>query len=217
MAVPRISSTPPVMMPQSTRMRRREARLRSRWKKAPVTIANTAVAAAAGTGSAKPPKSSTSGTSGSSSSKRASQPALHACRLSKPLPARVTGDCRSPQPAMSAISMAPGSSPARNMSFRLTWPMIEYMTSGRQGGSRTPSDPAPAISPSAPRSSCFAASSNGMTSPPSARMVTPEPPVKAVKNAQARTVTIAGPPRRCPVQAINTVTTRRAARVPAST
>ncbi len=41
----------------------------------------------------------------------------------------------------------------------------------------------------------------------------PEPPVNAVKNAQAKTVTTAGPPRRCPVQARSRRTRRLAAPV----
>ena len=57
------------------------------------------------------------------------------------------------------------------------------------------SEPAPVSRPMEVRSEYRAASSTGMSTPPSARMVAPEAPVNEVKNAQTRVVTIAGPPR----------------------
>ena len=47
--------------------------------------------------------------------------------------------------------------------------------------------------------------------PPSAMIVTPEAPENEVKNAQARTVTIAAPPRIPPNSASNTRIRRRGA------
>ncbi len=50
--------------------------------------------------------------------------------------------------------------------------------------------------------------STGISSRPSARIVTPDPPVNAVKNAQPSTVATAAPPRQWPVQAVNRRTRR---------
>src|SRR6266849_5386612 len=76
--------------------------------------------------------------------------------------------------------------------------------SGRHGGKSSPIDPAPVMSPRESFSEYFAPARTGMSSPPSARMVTPEAPVNEVKNAHANTVTIAGPPRNCPNNAWKT-------------
>ena len=65
-----------------------------------------------------------------------------------------------------------------------------------QGGKSSPSEPAPVSSPNADFSENFAAISTGISSPPRARIVTPEAPVKEVKNAQTSTVRIAEPPRK---------------------
>jgi len=72
-----------------------------------------------------------------------------------------------------------------------------------------PSEPAPVSRPSAFRSENFVATSIGMSSPPSARMVTPDPPVNVVKKAHTSAVTMAGPPRIWPNQAMNTRSSRR--------
>ena len=50
-----------------------------------------------------------------------------------------------------------------------------------------------------------------MSSPPSARIVTPEAPVNEVKNAQTRATRMAGPPRTWPTTAWNTRINRREA------
>ena len=71
-----------------------------------------------------------------------------------------------------------------------------------------PSEPAPVSRPSALRSEYRAASSTGMSTPPSARIVTPDAPVNEVKNAHTRAVTMAGPPRNCPTRAWKTRTSR---------
>ncbi len=71
---------------------------------------------------------------------------------------------------------------------------------GKEGGKRIPRAPAPVISPSEGLSPYFAEVSTGINSGPKARMVTPEPPVKAVKNAQTKMVTMAGPALNCPTK-----------------
>jgi len=48
----------------------------------------------------------------------------------------------------------------------------------------------------------------GINNPPRARIVTPEAPVKEVKKAHTREVTIAGPPRNGPKSASKTRTSR---------
>ena len=65
--------------------------------------------------------------------------------------------------------------------------------------------------PSDERWENFAAASTGMSTPPSARIVAPEPPVNDVKNAHTSAVTIAGPPRRLPNSARKSRTSRFAA------
>ena len=78
----------------------------------------------------------------------------------------------------------------------------------KNGGNKIPSEPAPVSKPSAVRSRYFAASNTGISTPPSARIVTPEPPVNDVKNAHTNDVTIAGPPRIVPNIALKTRTSR---------
>ena len=76
--------------------------------------------------------------------------------------------------------------------------------SGSDGGNSSPRPPEPVSIPRVERSEYPAPISTGRSSPPSARMVTPDAPVKEEKNAQARTVTMAGPPRNCPNNAWKT-------------
>src|SRR5258708_38590655 len=66
---------------------------------------------------------------------------------------------------------------------------------GRLGGKSIPKEPAEVSSPRASFSLYFSAIKIGINRPPRARMVTPEPPVKQVKKAQTRAVTMAGAPR----------------------
>src|SRR5579871_879553 len=75
---------------------------------------------------------------------------------------------------------------------------------GRLGGKSIPREPAEVKRPRASRSLYFSAKRMGISRPPKARMVTPEPPVKAVKKAQTQAVTMAGPPRREPKKASKT-------------
>src|SRR6185369_6397553 len=75
---------------------------------------------------------------------------------------------------------------------------------GRLGGKSMPRDPALVKSPRASLSLYFSAIKMGIRRPPSARIVTPEPPVKQVKKAHTREVTMAGPPRREPKKAWKT-------------
>ena len=81
---------------------------------------------------------------------------------------------------------------------------MAYKISGRDGGKRSPRPPEPVSIPKVERSEYPAPISTGNNNPPKARMVTPEAPVNEVKNAHARTVTMAGPPRNCPKRAWNT-------------
>ncbi len=71
-----------------------------------------------------------------------------------------------------------------------------------------PREPAPVSKPSALRSEYRAASRTGISTPPSARIVTPDAPVNEVKKAHTRAVTMAGPPRNWPTSAWNTRTSR---------
>ena len=85
---------------------------------------------------------------------------------------------------------------------------MEYRITGRQGGKSRPNEPAPVSKPSASRSEYRAASSTGISRPPSARIVTPDAPVNEVKKAQTSAVAMAGPPRKQPNSAWNTRTRR---------
>src|SRR5207247_6434846 len=92
----------------------------------------------------------------------------------------------------------PGRIPPRNIFSMVILETMAYKIKGRQGGKRRTSEPAPVSSPSEAFSVYPLASGTGMSKPPSASIVTPEAPVKEVKKAQIRAVTIAGPPRNCP-------------------
>ena len=114
------------------------------------------------------------------------------------------GCFHTPQAIVIKTNSAPGIAPPRktSVSERLTSFVLvattAYRINGRQGGKRTPSDPAPVSMPMLERSLYPADCSTGIKSPPSARIVTPEAPVNVVKNAQTRTVTITAPPRTPP-------------------
>src|SRR6185295_11219450 len=86
--------------------------------------------------------------------------------------------------------------------------MMAYKNTGRHGGSRMPSEPAAVINPSALRSEYWAETRTGISKPASARIVTPDPPVNEVKNAQIKAVAMAGPPRNQPNSAWKTRTNR---------
>ena len=88
--------------------------------------------------------------------------------------------------------------------------------SGRLGGNSTPSELLLVIRPSALRSLWPTPISNGNNSPPSARMVTPDPPVNAVKKAPAQIATAAAPPRTFPNSALKTRMRRLGAPLSAS-
>src|SRR4030095_2703476 len=114
-----------------------------------------------------------------------------------------------PHQAVNTTMSTPGSSPPRNIFSIVTLftlalatlrfaivvlAIIEYRITGRHGGNKSPSAPEPVNKPTASRSEYRAERSTGRSSPPSARIVTPDAPVKEVKNAQTSAVTIAGPP-----------------------
>src|SRR5262245_55970454 len=80
--------------------------------------------------------------------------------------------------------------------------------SGSAGGQSRPNDPDAVSNPSEKRSGYPSASSAGSSSPPSARIVTPEPPVKIVKNAQTNAQTTAVPPGTAPKSARKTASSR---------
>ena len=95
--------------------------------------------------------------------------------------------------------------------------MMAYMMSGTDGASSTPSALALVTRLMPRRSGTPASRRSGSSSPPRARMVTPLPPVKAVKNehssAAAATVPRAPPPK----QAVNSVPSLAAAPLRANT
>ena len=91
--------------------------------------------------------------------------------------------------------------PARKILSMGTLAITAYRMRGRQGGNKSPSEPDPVTRPRASFSRNRAASSMGISRPPSARIVTPEAPVNEVKKAQTRAVTMAGPPRNGPKNA----------------
>ena len=80
--------------------------------------------------------------------------------------------------------------------------------SGSDGGNSRPSDPAAVSIPSENRSRYRSARSAGSKSPPSARIVTPDPPVNVVKNAHRAAVTTAVPPGIHPKNARNSLSSR---------
>ena len=83
----------------------------------------------------------------------------------------------------------------------------------RLGGRRRPVDPADVTRPIENRSEYPARIIRGTSSPPSARISTPDDPVKLEKNAQTSTVPKATPPGIQPNSARNTSTSRSLAPV----
>ena len=65
---------------------------------------------------------------------------------------------------------------------------------GSEGGKSRPSEPAAVTRPSEKPSGYLSSSSDGSSRPPTARMVTPEAPVKVVKTAQTKAAITATPP-----------------------
>src|SRR5882757_10370226 len=88
--------------------------------------------------------------------------------------------------------------------------------SGSAGGNSSPSDPDAVKSPSANRSRYPSLRSAGNNTPPSARIVTPDPPVKTVKNEHSTAQTTAVPPGIQPTSARKTRSRRSDARPSAS-
>src|ERR1700730_7222198 len=76
--------------------------------------------------------------------------------------------------------------------------------SGSEGGSSRPSDPDAVSRPRENFSRYPSLSSAGNSTPPSARIVTPDPPVNTVKNEQSTAQTTAVPPGIQPKNARNT-------------
>src|SRR5260221_2543712 len=103
-----------------------------------------------------------------------------------------------PQSAVARIITNAGTIAPRNIFSIGTLATIAYTISGRQGGSNSPSEPAPVNKPSASLFDKPEPASTGITNQPTARIVTPEAPVKDVKKAHTSTVTIAAPPLNCP-------------------
>src|ERR1700704_870640 len=88
--------------------------------------------------------------------------------------------------------------------------------SGSAGGSSSPREPDAVNSPSANRSRYPSLISAGNNTPPSARIVTPDPPVNTVKNEHSTAQTTAVPPGIQPKYARNTRRSRSDARPSAS-
>ena len=78
-----------------------------------------------------------------------------------------------------------------------------------EGGNNSPRDPADVRSPVVNFGVYFRSRSIGNKSPPIARMVTPLPPVKLVKNAHTTMATIAKPPGSQPTSARKSSTSLR--------
>src|SRR5258706_16435986 len=90
--------------------------------------------------------------------------------------------------------MTPGTSPPRYSLSAATPATAPYKITGSDGGNKRPSDPEAGTRPSENPSGYLSFTSAGKTRPPSARMVTPEPPVKVVNSAHTEIAISASPP-----------------------
>ncbi len=95
--------------------------------------------------------------------------------------------------------------------------MMAYMMSGTDGASSTPSALALVTKPMPRRSGNPAFISSGSSRPPSAKMVTPLPPVSAVKHEHNTAAASAVPVMPPPNSAVNNTPSRAAAPVRANT
>src|SRR3989338_10703140 len=102
------------------------------------------------------------------------------------------------------MSKIPGKIPAIKSWSMLTWATKPYKIRGREGGNKSPRLPQVVTIPKLNFSEYFSEIKIGYKSPPIAIIVTPDAPVKAVKKAQVRRVTIATPPGTHPTQAFAT-------------
>ena len=81
----------------------------------------------------------------------------------------------------------PGRNPCLNKSIGLIPAVTEYIIAGKLGGKRSPKDPDAVISPREKTSEYPSSTKIGYNIAPRANIVTPEPPVNAVKNAHNNT------------------------------
>ena len=80
------------------------------------------------------------------------------------------------------------------------------MINGRLGGNNNPIDPETVISPNENDLLYPSFINIGKSSPPNANIVTPDPPVRAVKNPHKKTIITGVPPGIHPNNSLNTVT-----------
>jgi hypothetical protein len=107
-----------------------------------------------------------------------------------------------------AVRRMPGRMPPMNRSSMGICATTPYRMSGSDGGRSNPSEPDAVSRPRAKRSRYPSLISAGRSTPPSARIVTPEPPVNAVKNEHSTAHTTADPPGIQPNSARNTLRRR---------
>ena len=81
-----------------------------------------------------------------------------------------------------------------NIFFTETPAVTPYTIAGKLGGNNNPNDPDTVMSPNENNSEYPELRSNGYNSPPNAKIVTPDPPVNAVKNPHKITTINGVPP-----------------------
>jgi len=98
------------------------------------------------------------------------------------------------QPPTAKININPGMNPARKILLMETPAVTPKIIAGKLGGNNNPNEPDTVINPNENRSVYPSFRSNGYNKPPNANIVTPEPPVNAVKNPHNNTITMGVPP-----------------------
>ena len=88
----------------------------------------------------------------------------------------------------------PGTTPPIKTLLIDTPAVTPYIINGRLGGNRRPTEPDTVIRPKENDLLYPSFNSMGSKSPPNANIVTPDPPVSAVKNPHKRTINTGVPP-----------------------
>ena len=102
--------------------------------------------------------------------------------------------CHTAQPPTIKTRISPGIKPAKNTLLTEIPAVNAYKINGRLGGKSKPSEPATVIRPNEKAFEYPSLINKGKKRPPRARIVTPDPPVKAVKNPHKRTRITGVPP-----------------------
>ena len=116
----------------------------------------------------------------------------------------------------SIINKQPGTIPPKKIFFTDTPAVTPYIIAGKLGGNNKPNDPETVIKPIENDLVYPSFNNNGNNNPPNANIVTPEPPVNAVKKPHNKIIIIGIPPGIHPNNSLKTLTSLSEALLSAS-